>query len=353
MGKAQERKRRGKETKKKKKAGSLKTFIFFIIFEIVFTGLTILPYGFYGPFKNFRNNVISILMGTGTKQYIAKIFFSDKEISQILKEQSKVSATSVKTAKPKIINVDPDKKTGITLIQDIKPTSSGGNYTNAYAILISDPKRVKIGVTGSLGYAGETTHDMSRKYNAVAAVNGGMFVDPSGNGPGGTPSNVVISDGKIAYPTDSTKLDEKMDDVVSIDKDGNLKVGTNETPNELIARGVTEAVSSDPYLIKDGQDHIEGGASAERMAGAQPRTVIGQRADKTIIFLVIDGRHGFMKMGATLVEAQQLMKQLQAVNAVCMDGGGSSTMYYNGELINKPSTATGERAVPDAFYVTP
>lgn len=350
MEKEQERQRRDKKTKKKK-TSFFKTFIFFIIFEIVFTGITILPYGFYGPFKNFRNNVISILMGTGTKQYIAKIFFSDKEIDQILKDQSKASATSVKTNKPKIIDVNPDEKTGTNLIQ-LNPTS-GGNYTNAYAILISDPKRVKVGVTGSLGYAGETTHDMSRKYNAVAAVNGGMFVDPSGNGPGGTPSNVVISDGKIAYPTDPTKLDEKMDDVVSIDKDGNLKVGTKESPNELIARGVTQAVSSDPFLIKDGQDHIEGGAMAERMAGAQPRTVIGQRADKTIIFLVIDGRHGFMKMGATLGEAQQLMKQLQAVNAVCMDGGGSSTMYYNGELKNKPSTATGERAVPDVFYVTP
>lgn len=352
MDKEQERQRRGKKTKKKK-TSFFKTFIFFIIFEIVFTGLTILPYGFYGPFKNFRNNVISILMGTGTKQYIAKIFFSDKEIAQILKDQSKASATSVKTAKPKIIDVNPDKTTGITFIDDIKPTSGGGNYTNAYAILISDPKRVKVGVTDSLGYAGQTTHDMSRKYNAVAAVNGGMFVDPAGNGPGGTPSNVVISDGKIAYPTDSTKLDEKMDDVVSIDKDGNLKVGTNESPNELIARGVTEAVSSGPYLLKDGQDHIEKGEIAERMGGPQPRTVIGQRADKTIIFLVIDGRHGFMKMGATLEEAQQLMKQLQAVNAVCMDGGGSSTMYYNGELKNKPSTATGERAVPDVFYVTP
>lgn len=349
MGKEQERKRRGKETKKKKKAGFLKTFIFFIIFEIVFTGLTILPYGFYGPFKNFRNNVISILMGTGTHQYIAKIFFSDKDIAQILKEQGKATATNVKNVKTKVINVDPDKKTGIALIKDIKPTS-GGNYTNAYAIIVSDPKRVKVGVTSNLGYVGQTTHDMARKYNAVAAVNGGMFRDTTGNGTGGVPSNVVISDGKIAYPTDSTKLDDRMDDVVSIDKEGNLKVGTKETPNELISRGVTEAVSSEPYLIKDGKSNIEEGTN---LIGAQPRTIIGQRADKSIIFLVIDGRHGFMKMGATLQEAQQLMKELQAVNAVCMDGGGSSTIYYNGEVINNPSSATGERAVPDIFYVAP
>lgn len=349
MSKEQERKKRGKKAEKKK-TSFLKTFIFFIIFEIVFTGLTILPYGFYGPFKNFRNNVISILMGSGTKQYIAKVFFSDKELTQILKEQSKTAATNVKNVKAKVIKVDPDKKTGIALISDIKPTSGGGNYTDAYALLISDPKRVKVGVTGSLGYAGQTTHDMARKYNAIAAVNGGMFVDPSGNGAGGTPAGVVISDGKIAYPTDSTKLDDKMDGVVSIDKDGNMKVGTSESPNELIARGVIEAVSSEPYLLKDGKDKIEEGTN---LVGPQPRTVIGQRADKTIIFLVIDGRHGFMKMGAKLEEAQQLMKQLGAVNAVCMDGGGSSTIYYNGEVINKPSSATGERAVPDVFYVTP
>lgn len=348
MEKGQERKRRGQK-KKKKKRSFLKTFIFFIIFEIVFTGLTILPYGFYGPFRNFRNNVISILMGSGTKQYIAKLFFSDKDIAEILKEQSKAAASDMKNAKTKVINVNPDKKTGIALVTDIKPVS-GGNYTNAYALIISDPRRVKVGATGNMGYVGQTTHDMARKYNAAAAVNGGMFVDPSGNGPGGTPAGVVISNGKIVYPTDSTKLDEKVDGVVSIDKDGNMKVGTSESPNELIDRGVTEAVSSDPYLIKDGQDKIESGTN---MVGPQPRTVIGQRSDKSIIFLVIDGRHGFMKMGATLPEAQQLMKQLGAVNAVCMDGGGSSTMYYNGEVINKPSSATGERAVPDIFYVAP
>lgn len=348
MDKKQEKRKTGKKSKKKKKS-FFKTFIFFIIFEIIFTGLTILPYGFYGPFKNFRNNVVSILMGTGTKQYIAKLFFSDAEIAQILKEQSKVTATNVKNVKTKVINVDVDKKTGVTLITDIKPVS-GGNYTNAYALIISDPKRVKVGVTSNLGYVGQTTHDMARKYNAVAAINGGMFQDTTGNGTGGVPSNVVISNGKIVYPTDSTKLDDEMNDVVSIDKDGNMKVGTKESPNELIARGVTEAVSSDPYLIKDGKNYIEEGTN---MVGAQPRTIIGQRADKSIIFLVIDGRHGFMKMGATLQEAQQLMKELQAVNAVCMDGGGSSTIYYNGEVINKPSSATGERAVPDIFYVAP
>lgn len=331
--------RRGKK-KKEKKGSFFKTFIFFLLFEIVFTIVTILPYGFYGPFTNFRNNVVSLLMGTGSHQYIAKWFFSDKKIAEILKEQNKPLNSEAAKSNVKKIDVKPDTETGIKEIQ----FSGNAHYSGAYALIITDPKRVKVGVAKQVGYVGQTTYDMAREYNALAAINGGFFEDTNGNGTGAKPNYAVISGGKAVYEREQ---DAMMYDVVSIDKDGNFKVGGKGTTSDLISQGVVEAVAAEPYIIRNGKGDIQ----PSLLAGLQPRTVIGQRADKSIIFLVIDGRQG-SKLGASLTEVRDLMLSLGAVNAVCLDGGGSTTMYYNGEVINSPSSAAGERAIPDIFYVS-
>ncbi|WP_234121694.1 phosphodiester glycosidase family protein [Clostridium hydrogenum] len=328
--------------KSKKKGSLLKTFIIFLVFEIVFTGITILPYGMYGPFKNFRNNVITILMGTGKHQYIAKMFFSDKKISEIVKEQSKPQKTSGNTAVTKM-DVKEDKVTGI---ERVDFDGTGGTYSHAYAYIINDPTRVKVGVSKQIGYVGQTTREMSKEYNGILAINGGHFQDPQGNGPGAVPNYGVISDGQIKYEDSEHPI---WYDMVTIDKNGKLSVGQSGTPNDFISRGVVQAVAGAPYVIENGKRNIEKGTNLE---GPQPRTVIGQDDKNRIIFLVIDGRQG-LALGATAQDVQNIMLKLGAVNAVCLDGGGSSTMYYNGELINNPSSSTGERAIPDMLYIEP
>lgn len=332
--------------KSKKKGSLLKTFIIFLVFEIIFTGITILPYGMYGPFKNFRNNVITLLMGTGKHQYIAKMFFSDKKISEIVKEQSKPQKTSGNTKVTKM-DLKEDKVTGI---ETVEFDGTGGTYSHAYAYIINDPTRVKVGVSKQIGYVGQTTHEMSKEYNGMLAINGGHFQDPQGNGPGAEPNYTVIANGQIKYPLDKTRWDsDKEYDMMTIDKNGKLSVGQSGTPNDFINRGVVQAVAGAPYVIRNGKPDIEKGTN---LLGPQPRTVIGQDDKNRIIFLVIDGRQG-LALGATAQDVQNIMLKLGAVNAVCLDGGGSSTMYYNGELINTPSSSTGERAIPDMLYVEP
>ena len=85
--------------------------------------------------------------------------------------------------------------------------------------------------------------------------------------------------------------------------------------------------------------------------GVGPRTAIGQRKDGTVLLLVIDGRQPGYSVGATLRDLQNIMYEEGAVIAANLDGGSSSTLYYNGKVINKPADLLGERMIPTAFVV--
>jgi hypothetical protein len=84
-----------------------------------------------------------------------------------------------------------------------------------------------------------------------------------------------------------------------------------------------------------------------------PRTLIGVKADGTILLVTVDGRHPGYSVGASFEESAQIMKSLGATEAVNLDGGGSTTMTIGSELITHPSDPTGERPVGDAILIMP
>ena len=130
-------------------------------------------------------------------------------------------------------------------------------------------------------------------------------------------------------------------------KDGNLIVG-NYSKAELKEKDVVEGISFGPALIVNGEKMITHGDGGW---GVGPRTAIGQRKDGTVLFLVIDGRQPGYSVGATLRDIQNIMYEEGAVIAANLDGGSSSTLYYNGKVINKPADLLGERMIPTAFVV--
>jgi exopolysaccharide biosynthesis protein len=127
-----------------------------------------------------------------------------------------------------------------------------------------------------------------------------------------------------------------------------LIVGSHSI-SQLKKLGVKEAVSFGPPLVVNGKPTISRGDGGW---GIAPRAAIGQREDGAVLFLVIDGR-SLGSLGATLRDIQDIFIQYKAVNAVNLDGGSSATMYFNGKVINRPSDALGERAVPTVFMVVP
>ena len=134
--------------------------------------------------------------------------------------------------------------------------------------------------------------------------------------------------------------------LIGLTSDSKLVLGKYNY-QEAMAQGIESAIEFGPYLIVNGKNQITNANSG----GIHPRTAIGQKQDGTMIFVVIDGRQVGYSIGTNLLELQNIFNKYDAYNAANLDGGSSSTMYYNNKLTNKPSTPAGQRYLPNAFIV--
>lgn len=332
-----------RKTEGKKKTSIWKILLGFLIFELIFTGVTAPLIIFHGPFNNVKRTIVGAAMTTLTHQYIAKAFLSDEEINKILSENA-------------VETIEQDNKQPIKFVNKHdssieREEISDGRKFRGYMLIIHDPSRVKVGCSKQLGKQGEMTSQIARDNNAVAAINGGGFTDSASGdskwtGTGGKPVGVLISNGTVKYndvSDETTKVD-----VMAMTKNGVLLVGPHSL-SEMNELGVTEAISFGPAIVVNGKGTIKSGDGGW---GIAPRTAIGQRKDGSILFMVIDGRQT-SSVGATLKDVQNIMLQYGAINATNLDGGSSSTMYYEGDVINNPCDPLGERSVPSVVYVKP
>lgn len=325
----------------KSKKSIWKIVLEFLVFEFVFTGITAPFLIFHGPFKNVTRTVVGAAMTTLNHQYIAKLFLSNTEIKKILGENEIDNTKQQNIDFSKFIN---NHDNSIER-EDI----SDGKKFNGYILIVHDPTRVKVGYSKKLGVAGELTSNIAKDKNAVAAINGGGFTDSSSEnskwtGTGGKPVGLLMNNGKIIY--DDINNYKSKHEIMGITKEGQLLVGYHSI-NELKKLKISEAISFGPALVINGVGTIKSG---DGNWGIAPRTAIGQRKDGAILLLVIDGRQS-KSIGASLKDVQNIMIKYGAVNATNLDGGSSSTMYYEGEVINNPCDPLGERSVPSVIYV--
>lgn len=328
-----------KKTKRRVKRFSAITLISFLMFEFIFTACTFPFILLYGPFETAKSTYVGAAMTSMSHQYLAKWFLSDEKIATILGQNS--VETTDETTNTSQIEIPKIKDDTIEKYQ-----IEGNPKYNGYYLVIKDPTRVKIGYSSKLKVEGETTSTIAEDNGAIAAINGGGFVDQSSSaewtGNGGLPTGVIMSDGKVIYDD----LGGKETNSLGITKNGTMVIG-NYSVDKLKELGVQEAVSFWPALVINGKmTQISGDGGF----GIAPKTAIGQRRDGAIILLVIDGRE-LGSLGATVKEVQEIMYKLGAVNAMNLDGGKSTTMYYDGEIINKPSNSMGERTIATAIIV--
>ena len=126
-----------------------------------------------------------------------------------------------------------------------------------------------------------------------------------------------------------------------------VKVEINTNPDW---GNVTHIISGGPYLVKNGERFID--TKEQKLlaiGGRNPRTAIGYTADNKLILVAVDGREN-SSIGLTLNELSALMKELGCTNAMNLDGGGSTVMYVNGRIVNKPQ-AQGGIALSNALTV--
>ena len=209
---------------------------------------------------------------------------------------------------------------------------------------VRDPARVIVGTLDHYGTGyGLYLKDFIAKYGAVAGTNAGGFEDYGGTGTGAVPDGLVIRDGQLAWG----EPDKEYNNVIGFDADNRLVVGA-KTGQEALDAGLVSAVSfaPGPVLVADGVKQTGLGG------GLNPRTCIGQRADGTVLILVVEGRHPD-SFGASYDDLAQLMADEGAVNAANLDGGSSSAMIVDGEQITRGSNIIGSRQMATAILVLP
>ena len=114
---------------------------------------------------------------------------------------------------------------------------------------------------------------------------------------------------------------------------------------------VKHIISGGPYLVKNSEVFVDMSAQKlQSIGGRNPRTAIGYTKDNDLILITADGREG-SSIGLTLVELANLMKSLGCTNAINLDGGGSTVMYVNGQIVNHPAQ-TGGIALSNAVVIS-
>ena len=320
----------------------------FIIVTVLVVGCACLGLEYVilkGPSPALRSMFISTMDETRRFRFIPQIFLTADELAA---ERSTAEAETDLATNKELITVaakeenksdDHTDAYGLVdedgdgiIFQEVK-----GNGYKGYMIVILDPTRVFVGKPDSYGGVGLTLEQMVQKYGALGGINAGGFKDDGGGGLGGEPEGLTIVDG-VAYSLDS----HTTEGFAGLDRNGILHVGFYSY-DDCVANDIVHAVSFGPILVSNGEP-VEPPSSS-----VNPRTAIGQRADGAIIMLVIDGRQ-VHSIGATYQDMMDLMLDYGAINAINMDGGSSTVMYYDNRYVNSCSAEGGQpRPLPDAW----
>ena len=190
-----------------------------------------------------------------------------------------------------------------------------------------------------------TTSDIAESVDAILAINGDYY--------GAQEKGYVIRNGKLYRSTASSGSEDLV-----IYKDGTFEI-INEsevTAEDLIAKGAVQTLSFGPALVENGKISVDSDDEVGRAMASNPRTAIGIKSDGTSVFVVSDGRTDESE-GLSLLQLAEFMENLGAETAYNLDGGGSSTMVFKGNIVNTPTGggigngSGSERKVSDIVYI--
>lgn len=188
----------------------------------------------------------------------------------------------------------------------------------------------------------EKTSEIAEEKDAILAINGDYY--------GAQEKGYVIRNGTVYRETGSAG----QEDLVIYD-DGTFEIINEDevTAEELVENGAQQVLSFGPALLLENEIVVSENEEVGKAQASNPRTAIGQIAENHYVFVVSDGRTEESE-GLSLYEMAEFMRTLGVQTAYNLDGGGSSTLYFNGEVINQPTT-TGrtieERSVSDIVYI--
>ena len=296
-----------------------------------------------GPSATASDILVISALETSAMKFVPHLFLSATQIEAV-RERNRVEQVDEDT-NTKLVQVgtrddasDEDSQPEIEVI-DIKGKTFVGKM-----MIIKDPSRVSVGTCGNFGSEGKTLAQIVKNHAAEGGLNGGAFVDKNGQGSGGVPDGIVVSNGKLLWEkvTDTYEVTT----VIGFDKEDKLVFSQKMTAEQAKKLKLRDAVSFGPPLVHNGEPVKIKGVSS----GMNPRSAIGQRADGSVMLLVVDGRK-VNSMGATLADLVDVFIEYGAVNAANLDGGSSSYLFYDAKYQNVGSSLTGPRGMATAFIV--
>ncbi len=188
----------------------------------------------------------------------------------------------------------------------------------------------------------DTTSSILETTGGILAINGDYYSARRG---------YVIRNG-VLYSESSAGSDQEdlviwADGTMEVIKEGDV------TAKELLEQGAQQVFCFGPGLIENGEIAVDENDEVSKSMSSNPRTTIGQISDNHYVMVVSDGRTDESR-GLSLYELAEFMTSLGCETAYNLDGGGSSTMVFNGTVINKPTTNGNhikERSVSDIVYI--
>ena len=326
-----------------------KTTIFFIVVDIFVIFCFVL---FYGPYEEFRNVIVNTAMVTKSHQYIAYTFYSEETVQSILDLNKFIPVTEeidlddivIDTSEKDSYDNEYDeailtREDGNEEYKDLKVKV--GKY-NAHLVAIYHPEDVQLitSKTFNTGSGQETVLNMCKRYGGLVCINGGGFQDPDGWG-SDIPLGYVIKDGEVIWAPYNTKQN-----IIGLTYDNKLLL-VNATGEEAVEMGMRDGLQFGPFLIVNGESikYTSSVGGYDRAA----RVAIAQRKDGVILFLATEGTHG---AGPTMKEVVDTLELYGAYNAANLDGGTSSQMVIENELVNNPKNVFGQSVVGGRRVVT-
>lgn len=298
---------------------------------------------------------VALAVGTGTAWALNRYVIDHVEISNVKEYEAKQQASASNAAKDysssnvktTVTDSSYTGANGTVKVEQIA-TGSGNNTVTYYVatVKLTDATALKSAFANNQFGRNITqkTSTIASNNNAIFAINGDYY--------GFRSSGIVIRNG-VVYRDDGARAG------LAFYRDGSVKIYDETSTNgqKLVKEGVWNTLSFGPSLVKNGKI-VEGIDDVEidtnfgnhSIQGNQPRTLVGAKKDGTLVFVVVDGRDAGYSRGVTMTEAAKIMLEQGCVTAYNLDGGGSSTMYFNGEVINEPSNG-GERGTSDILYV--
>ncbi len=305
-----------------------------------------------GPSETAKTIFVTSCNESSAMGFLTTMFLSQEEVDEIMKKTKMAEVEEGKSSDTDLVVVDEKQKQQAIEIQDVV----GGSYKGKLMI-VHDPSKVFLGTVESFGeFQGDTVMGIidrynSLGYNVVGGINGGDFLDMGSYSYTALPLGIIIQNGEVTFNDNSQDYYH----ISGFTSDNKFVMG-NLTVDEALSRGIRDAVytvhETGPFLVMDGEALIDSVPdSATYGGGKNPRTAIGQRADGSVLLLVVDGRQA-NSLGATFKDMAYIMLEYGAVNACAMDGGTSTQMIYNGEILNNPYSPSGPRKCPTAWLVT-